>query len=56
MSPETQARAAKARSETYRLRAEAIAVMKMNGWSVLDIARMLRLRPSTVRSALRRGR
>jgi lambda repressor-like predicted transcriptional regulator len=35
-----------------RLRAEAIALMKMNGMSVLDIARKLRLAPSTVRNAM----
>lgn len=36
-----------------RLRAEAIAVMRMNGWDVLDIARKLRIPVSTVRNALR---
>ena len=41
--------------EEQRLRAEAIAMMRMNGWTVLDIAKMLRVRPATVRSAIRRG-
>jgi DNA-directed RNA polymerase specialized sigma24 family protein len=41
--------------EEQRLQAEAIALMKMNGWTALDIAKKLRISPATVVSALKRG-
>lgn len=44
------------RSETFRLRAEAIAIMRMNGWDVIQIARKLGLRPATVKAALGRAK
>lgn len=54
--PEVIAKRVQSRREASQLRAEAIAVMRMNGWGVLDIARMLRIRPATVRAALGRAK